>query len=145
MFSLPGSSIWRNWIIAVSMVVVQTSPHVQINRSSRPETCYNNLGISHQEPCGIAVHRHAQPSVPDVPCQKGRENVLRFHTLQSPDLFRVLTFRKGDSVFLAKGSYQSAVGTFLDFRDDDPKWADILEQGAQIRSHPVEWLEHTPR
>ena len=46
--------------------------------------------------------------------------MLRFHTLQSPDLFRQLTFRKGDSVFLAKGSYQGAVGTFLTFRDDDP-------------------------
>jgi hypothetical protein len=28
MFSLPGFSIWRNWIIAASMVVVQSSPHV---------------------------------------------------------------------------------------------------------------------
>lgn len=70
--------------------------------------------------------------------------MLRFHTLQSPDLFRVLTFRKGDAVSLAKGTYQGTVGTFLNFRDDDPKWADILEQGSQIRSHPVEWLEHTP-
>jgi hypothetical protein len=71
--------------------------------------------------------------------------MLRFHTLQSPDPFRQLTFRKGDSVFLAKGSYQGAVGTFLTFRDDDPKWADILEQGSQIRSHPVEWLQHSSR
>jgi hypothetical protein len=63
--------------------------------------------------------------------------MLRFHTLQSPDLFRELTFRKGDSVFLAKGSYQGSVGTFLSFRDDDPKWADILEQGSQIRSEPT--------
>ena len=29
-----------------------------------PETCYTSAGILHQEPCGIAVHRHAEPSVP---------------------------------------------------------------------------------
>jgi hypothetical protein len=51
--------------------------------------------------------------------------MLRFHTLQSPHRFQVLTFRKGDSVFLAKGTYQGTVGTFLNFRDD-PKWADFL-------------------
>jgi hypothetical protein len=49
---------------AASMLVVQTSPVVEINRSSSPETCYTRVGISHQEPCGIAVHRHAEPSVP---------------------------------------------------------------------------------
>ena len=32
--------------------------------------------------------------------------MLRFRTLQSPDLGQVLTFRKGDSVFLAEGAYQ---------------------------------------
>ena len=68
----------------------------------------------------------------------------RFHTLQSPDIFRVLTFRKGDTVFLAKGSCQGTVGTFLNFRDDDPKWADIFERHSQVCSHPVEWLEHMP-
>jgi hypothetical protein len=68
----------------------------------------------------------------------------RFHTLQSPNSFRVLTFRKGDTVFLAEGSCQGTVGTFLTFRDDDPKWADIFERNSQIRSHPVEWLEHMP-
>ena len=25
---------------------------------------------------------------------------------------------------------------------DDPKWADILEQNSEVRSHPVEWLQH---
>ena len=117
---------------------------VQINRSSRPETCCNNVGIPHQEPCGTAVHRHAEPSVPDVSCQKGRKNMRRFHTLQSPDSFRVLTFRKGDTVFLAEGSCQGIVGTFLNLRDDDPKWADIFERSSQVHSHPVEWLEHMP-
>ena len=71
--------------------------------------------------------------------------MLRFHTLQSPDLFQVPTFRKGDSVFLAKGLYQGTVGTFLNFRDDDPKWADIFERNSQVRSHPVEWLQHLSR
>jgi len=53
-------------------------------------------------------------------------------------------FYKGDKVFLAKGSYQGTLGTFLNFRPD-PKWADILEQNSQVRSHPVEWLEHSGR
>jgi len=49
-------------------------------------------------------------------------------------------FSKGDKVFLAKGSYQGTLGTFLNFRPD-PKWADVLEQNSQIREHPVEWLQ----
>jgi len=55
-----------------------------------------------------------------------------------------LSFCRGDKVFLAKGSYQGTLGTFLNLRDD-PKWADILEQNSQIRSHPVEWLQHSRR
>jgi hypothetical protein len=70
--------------------------------------------------------------------------MLRFHSLQSPDILRVLGLRKGDTVFLTKGSCQGIVGTFLNFRDDDPKWADIFERNSQVRSHPVEWLEHMP-
>ena len=62
----------------------------------------------------------------------------RLHTLQSRDSFRVLTFRKGDTVFLAEGSCQGTVGTFLTFREDDLKWADIFERNSQVRSHPVE-------
>jgi hypothetical protein len=68
--------------------------------------------------------------------------VLRFHTLHSPDRFRVPTFRKGDSVYLANGPSQGTVGTFLNFRDNDPQWADIFERNSQVHSHPVEWLEH---
>lgn len=71
--------------------------------------------------------------------------MLRFHTLQSSNLFQVLTFRKGDSVFLAKGPCEGTIGTFLNFRDDDPKWADIREQNSQVRSHPVEWVQHSAR
>jgi ribosomal protein S4E len=70
--------------------------------------------------------------------------MLPFPRLQSPELFRVLTFRKGDSVFVAEGSCQGTVGTFLNFRDDDRTWADIFERKSQVRSHPVEWLEHMP-
>ena len=69
----------------------------------------------------------------------------RFHTVQSPDGFRVLTFRKGDTVFLAKGPSQGTVGTFLNFRYENPKWADVFERASQVRSHPVEWLEHMQR
>ncbi|HYW45793.1 MAG TPA: hypothetical protein VE959_23210 [Bryobacteraceae bacterium] len=52
-------------------------------------------------------------------------------------------FQKGDSVFLARGTYQGTIGTFLNLKDDDPKWADIREGDSQVRSHPVEWLEHS--
>jgi hypothetical protein len=48
-------------------------------------------------------------------------------------------FHKGDPVYLAKGSYQGTVGTFLNLRSD-PKWADIREPNESIRAHPVEWL-----
>ena len=50
-------------------------------------------------------------------------------------------FQKGDEVFLARGSYEGTLGVFLNLRTD-PKWADILERNSQVRSHPVEWLEH---
>jgi hypothetical protein len=48
-------------------------------------------------------------------------------------------FHNGDQVYLAKGSYQGTLGTFLNLRSD-PKWADIREPGDSIRAHPVEWL-----
>lgn len=50
-------------------------------------------------------------------------------------------FNKGDEVFLARGSYPGTLGIFLNLRSD-PKWADVLERNSQVRSHPVEWLEH---
>ena len=68
--------------------------------------------------------------------------MLSFHTQQPPMPVAAPTFRKGDAVFLAKGSYEGTLGTFLNLKDDDPKWADVLEQNSQIRSHPVEWLQH---
>jgi hypothetical protein len=49
------------------------------------------------------------------------------------------SFHQGDSVYLAKGSYQGTIGTFLNLRSD-PKWADIREPDESIRAHPVEWL-----
>jgi len=48
-------------------------------------------------------------------------------------------FHQGDPVYLAKGSYQGTLGTFLNLRSD-PKWADIREPDDSIRAHPVEWL-----
>jgi hypothetical protein len=69
--------------------------------------------------------------------------MLHFHTAQPSIPIAVSTFQKGDTVFLAKGSYEGTLGTFLNFKDDDPKWADILEQDSQVRSHPVEWLQHS--
>lgn len=69
--------------------------------------------------------------------------MLRFHTLRSREPAPAPAFQKGDAVFLAKGSYQGAIGTFLNLKDDDPRWADILEPNSKVRSHPVEWLAHS--
>jgi len=62
---------------------------------------------------------------------------------QTPDLVEVPTFRNGDSVVLARGPDQGTVGTFLNYRDDDPAWADILGRNSQVTSHPTEWLEYS--
>jgi hypothetical protein len=67
--------------------------------------------------------------------------MLRYNTLQQPEFVPAVAFRKGDAVFLARGTYQGTIGTYLNTREDDPRWADITEQDSQIRSHPIEWLE----
>jgi hypothetical protein len=64
--------------------------------------------------------------------------------VQLPASTPICTFNKGDEVFLARGSYQGTPGVFLNLRTD-PKWADILERNSEIRSHPVEWLEFSPK
>ncbi|MGA2737072.1 MAG: hypothetical protein ABSG65_06425 [Bryobacteraceae bacterium] len=51
------------------------------------------------------------------------------------------TFREGDEVQLATGTYQGTLGIFLRLRND-PKWADITERNGLVRSHPVAWLAH---
>jgi len=66
-------------------------------------------------------------------------------TAGSPKTTKLTTFQKGDEVSLAKGTYQGTIGTFLNFKNDDPNWADILEQNSQVRCHPIEWLQHSPR
>ncbi len=53
----------------------------------------------------------------------------------------VPTFREGDEVVLARGTYQGTPGVFLHL-NKDVKWADITERNGSVRSHPVEWLEH---
>ncbi|MGA3019353.1 MAG: DUF2934 domain-containing protein [Bryobacteraceae bacterium] len=62
----------------------------------------------------------------------------------APEATNLPTFQKGDEVSLAKGTYEGTLGTFLNFKADDPNWADILEQNSQVRPHPVEWLRHYP-
>ncbi len=52
------------------------------------------------------------------------------------------TFREGDEVVLAQGSYQGTLGTFLRLREDI-NWADITERNGDVRSHPVIWLAHS--
>jgi len=54
------------------------------------------------------------------------------------------TFREGDEVVLAKGSYQGTLGIFIRLKED-PKWADSRERSGAIRSHPVIWLGHNLR
>jgi hypothetical protein len=51
------------------------------------------------------------------------------------------TFREGDEVVLAKGSYQGTLGIFLHMKED-ANWADIRERNGATRSHPVIWLAH---
>jgi hypothetical protein len=52
------------------------------------------------------------------------------------------SFREGDEVVLAQGSYQGTLGVFLRLRED-VKWADITERNGAVRSHPVIWLAHS--
>jgi hypothetical protein len=54
------------------------------------------------------------------------------------------TFREGDEVVLAQGTYPGTTGVFLRFKED-VKWADITERNGDVRSHPVEWLAHSAR
>lgn len=53
----------------------------------------------------------------------------------------VCTFREGDEVVLARGTYQGTPGVFLRLKEDI-NWADVAERNGSIRSHPVAWLEH---
>ena len=53
-----------------------------------------------------------------------------------------VVFRAGDLVVLAEGTYQGTPGVFLRLRKD-VNWADITESDGSIRSHPVEWLDHS--
>lgn len=53
-----------------------------------------------------------------------------------------LTFREGDEVVLAQGTYQGTLGIFLRLREDG-NWADITERNGDVRSHPVIWLAHS--
>jgi hypothetical protein len=68
--------------------------------------------------------------------------MLPCHTRSAPRSTTLPTFHNGDEVSLAKGTYQGTLGVFLNLKDDDPTWADILERNSQVRSHPVEWLQH---
>lgn len=52
------------------------------------------------------------------------------------------TFREGDEVVLATGTYQGTLGIFLRLRED-VNWADIMERNGAVRSHPVIWLAHS--
>ncbi len=51
-------------------------------------------------------------------------------------------FAKGESVYLAEGTYQGTRGTFLKLRPDI-NWAEIQEQGGLVRCHPVIWLKRS--
>jgi len=119
------------------------------NTRTYSDTVYRKgatLNLASPTKSGAArLSRPAELSVPDVSCQKGRNSVLHFHTQQPPTPVAAPTFQKGDSVVLVTGTYEGTIGTFLNLKDDDPKWADILEQNSLVRSHPVEWLHHSSR
>jgi hypothetical protein len=51
------------------------------------------------------------------------------------------TFREGDEVRLASGTYQGTLGVFVKLKDD-VKWAEIKQRDGLVRSHPVAWLAH---
>jgi hypothetical protein len=53
------------------------------------------------------------------------------------------TFREGDEVVLAQGTYQGTLGVFLRL-SEDVNWAKISERDGSVRSHPVIWLAHSP-
>jgi hypothetical protein len=52
------------------------------------------------------------------------------------------TFREGDEVMLASGTYQGTSGVFLRLKED-VNWADITERNGDVRTHPVAWLAHS--
>ena len=52
------------------------------------------------------------------------------------------TFREGDEVVQANGTYQGTLGVFLKLRKD-VNWADITERNGDVRSHPLIWLAHS--
>jgi len=68
-------------------------------------------------------------------------NAIGTQTITGP-IPIVSTFREGDPVMVAEGPYQGTPGVFNHLRPD-VKWADVTERNGRIRSHPVEWLEHT--
>jgi len=51
------------------------------------------------------------------------------------------SFREGDEVVLAEGTYQGTPGTFLR-ATADPRWIEITERDGKVRSHPLAWLAH---
>lgn len=53
------------------------------------------------------------------------------------------TFREGDMVVLARGTYQGTPGVFVHLQDD-VNWAEIRERDGSLWSHPVVWLAHAP-
>lgn len=112
-------------------------------REGKAESWYTGSGISHQEACGKP---YSGPLSRSFLMSFARKDVsmLRFHTVHTSQPVGGPTFQKGEDVFLAKGSYQGTIGTFLHLKSD-ANWADILEQNSQIRSHPVEWLRHLQR
>lgn len=54
------------------------------------------------------------------------------------------TFKEGDKVVLACGTYPGTQGVFLRLKAD-VNWADIRERNGEIRSHPVIWLAYSAK
>ena len=54
------------------------------------------------------------------------------------------TFREGDEVVLAEGTYQGTLGVFLRLDKRRQLGGNHANAMASIRSHPMAWLAHAP-
>src|ERR1017187_2172938 len=101
-------------------------------------TCYTGIGIPTMSRAAELFSGQLTVRPQMAFARRGR-NMQKDSEVRPAAPFAPCPFHNGDPVYLAKGSYQGTLGTFLNLRSD-PKWADIRELDQSIRAHPVEWL-----
>jgi hypothetical protein len=69
-----------------------------------------------------------EPSVPDVRCRKGRNTMIRSHTVQPSEPVAAPTFQKGDVVLLAIGILRRHTRNLAQPQGRRPEMGSILEQ-----------------